>query len=126
MEKTVTWGPGDTWRKVGYLTYYNSLDYRYVLEQNPQWNMTITPPVGTVIRLTTEGGTPGTLNSVDPFWVQSSEGADQLYFPFSTAQQYEDRVAQYSFYAILNSQSLNGYTSDSEKAIVGTPQVQLQ
>ena len=126
MERTVTWSPGDTWRKVSYLTYSNSLDYRYVIQQNPEWNVTITPPIGTVIRLNTNGNAPGTINTVDPFWVQSSEGVDQAYFPFDTPSEYESRVAQYSFYSLVNSQSLNGYTSDSEKAIVGEPQVVIQ
>ena len=40
--------------------------------------------------------------------------------------QYEDRVAQYSFYSLVNNDKLNGYTSDSDKAVVGVPQVNLQ
>ena len=126
METTVTWGPGDTWRKVSYLTYSNSLDYRYVLEQNPEWSVTISPPVGTVIRLSTDNSSAGTLNPVSPFWEQGNIVEDEFYFPFDSASQYEDRVAQYSFYSLVNNDKLNGYTADSEKAIVGVPQVFLQ
>lgn len=126
MKTTVTWGPGDTWRKVGYLTYFNSLDYKYALQQNPQWNMTETPPVGTVIELSTNGMTAGVLNAVSPFWDQPSEAAADFYFPFENATEYESRVAQYSFYALANSNELNGYSSDSESAVRGLPQVTIR
>ena len=126
MKTTVTWSPGDTWRKVGYLTYQNSLDYRYVLEQNPEWNMTITPPVGTVIQLQTGGASPGKLNMTSPFWDQPTEVQVQDYFPFSDQAEYEAQIVKYSFYALVNNDQLNGYTADSEKAIRGLPQVSIR
>jgi len=126
MEQTVTWGPGDTWRKVGYLTYQNSLDYKYVLQQNPQWNMTATPPVGTVIKLDTNGSQAGTLNSVDPFWEQTAYNEDRIYFPFDTPQEYEAQVVKYTFYALSNNQELNGYTADSKVAVQGNPLITEQ
>jgi len=35
-----------TWRKLGYLYFTDSLDYRQVLEENPQWKVTELPPWG--------------------------------------------------------------------------------
>jgi len=50
-----------TWRKLGFLYFTNSLSYREVLEENPQWKVTELPPVGAQIRLSNVSpqSTPG-------------------------------------------------------------------
>ena len=53
-----------TWRQLGYLYFQDSLDYREVLTQNPEWNVTELPPIGAQLRLSPSAnsvGTPGGL-----------------------------------------------------------------
>ena len=52
MTISVTFQQQDTWRKLGYLYFTNSLDYRTVLEENPQWKVTELPPIGAQLRIT--------------------------------------------------------------------------
>lgn len=122
MNVSITWNPGDTWRKLGYLNYTNSLDYRAVIEQNPQWNVTEEPPIGTVMILdVNESRLNATTNSSLFFLDVEDESIQEAIFPFDYPQQYEAQAAKYSLYSLINYNELNGYTADTSVATVGYP-----
>jgi hypothetical protein len=120
MNISITWNPGDTWRKLGYYYYTNSLDYRAVIEQNPQWNVTEEPPVGTVMSLSVSSSrTKATTNNNGFFVDTQDEGVLEAIFPFDYVADYEQQVAKYSLYGIVNYNELNGYTMDTPQATRG-------
>ena len=120
MNISITWNPGDTWRKLGYYYYTNSLDYRAVIEQNPQWDVITEPPTGAVFVLDVEDSRQlsGTTNS--GFFPQLPDAyVQESIFPFNTITEYEDQAAKYSLYSLLNYNELNGYTQDTDQAATG-------
>jgi len=120
MNVSITWNPGDTWRKLGYLYYTNSLDYRTVIEQNPQWSVTEEPPVGAVMALTVNDQrvTSG-MNNSGFFSDTQNNGIQELIFPFDYRSQYDAQAAKYSLYALANYNEVNGYTMDTPEATTG-------
>ena len=123
MDISITWNPGDTWRKLGYFYYTNSLEYRAVIEQNPQWNVMEEPPIGAVLSLNADQSrTLGTTNNSGFF---STAAADEyiqdLVFPFEYEEQFLDQAAKYSLYSLVNYNELNGYTQDTPEAASGNP-----
>jgi hypothetical protein len=120
MNVAITWNPGDTWRKLGYYYYTNSLDYRAVIEQNPQWSVTEEPPIGTVMLLNvnSERALSGTNNS--GFFVDTEDqGVLNEVFPFETLSEYEAQAVKYNYYSLVNYNELNGYTMDTTEALTG-------
>lgn len=108
---------GDTWRKLGYLYFTNSLSYREVLEQNPQWTVTQLPPTGAQIRVTPSslsGGEQATFL----FGTTSTETED-LIFPFSTSDEYIAALNRYPLESIENKNELNGWSQDDYSVIYG-------
>ena len=80
---SITWNPGDTWRKLGYYYYTDSLDYRGVIEQNPQWSVTEEPPVGTVMLLNVNPSRVRAGTNLSGFFVDTEDaGVQELIFPF--------------------------------------------
>ena len=109
-----------TWRKLGYLTYGNSLDYRAVLELNPQWNVTEDPPVGAQIVLPPPGNTGAGGLQQSPF-LYGVDGPGQLeaIYPFNTFAEYTEALGRYSVAAVEKREAVNGYSSDSVSAFTG-------
>lgn len=112
-----------TWRKLGYLYFTDSLDYRTVLEQNPQWKVTELPPVGAQLRISPSQdsmGTPGGLTQ-GSFITNSVSGiqSDAIY-PFTTEESYNESLARYNLQGVLDRESLNGITFDSVQALTGS------
>ena len=111
-----------TWRKLGYLYFSNSLDYRQVLEQNPQWNVTRLPPVGAQIRIqptTDTTRSPGALTQgAFISGLPSGKNRDKIY-PFDTPEEYETALNRYTLKGVLHRQTLNGPSFDNAAAITG-------
>ena len=109
-----------TWRKLGYLFYGNSLDYRSVLELNPQWEVTKNPPVGAQIVLPAPGNTGAGGLQQSPFlYGTESPGESDAIYPFNTFEEYSAALTRYSTAAVEQRESLNGYSSDSVVAYTG-------
>jgi hypothetical protein len=111
-----------TWRKLGYLYFTDSTNYREVLEENPQWKVTELPPVGAQIRLTTVAtrNTPGGLSQGSfLFGLPSGEQAATI-FPFDTEEAYDIALDRYTLQGVIDRETLNGVTFDSTQAITGT------
>lgn len=111
-----------TWRKLGYLYFTNSLDYRTVLEENPQWKVTELPPLGAQLRLSPAAntvGTPGGL-SQGSFIFGTPSGENRLsIYPYATQEDYTTALNRYTLQGVIDRQTLNGITFDSPQAITG-------
>jgi hypothetical protein len=122
MTVSVPFQPEHTWRKLGYLYFTNSLGYREVLEQNPQWKVTELPPLGAQLRLAASAnttGTPGGL-SQGSFVFGLPTGQEQVdIFPFETEESYDNALNRYTLQGVLDREEINGITFDSTQAITG-------
>lgn len=111
-----------TWRKLGYLYFTNSLDYRQVLEQNPQWKVTELPPVGAQLRLSAANGTTGTPGGLSQgsfvFGLPTGEQQNVI-FPYETEESYNIALNRYTLQGVIDREELNGITFDSTQAITG-------
>jgi len=108
-----------TWRKLGYLFYQDSLAYREVLTQNPQWDVTELPPVGAQIEVEGVGATVGGLSQGNfVFGLPSGSQADEI-FPFDTEVAYTEALDRYTLQGVVERETLNGITFDSTQAITG-------
>jgi len=111
-----------TWRKLGYLYFSNSLDYRQVLEQNPQWNVTQLPPIGAQLRIQPASDTtsiPGTLSQGSFISsLPSGRTRDKIY-PFNTSEEYTEALNRYTLRGVLKRQTLNGPSFDNAAAVTG-------
>ena len=108
-----------TWRKLGYLYYTNSLDYRAVLEQNPQWTVTELPPLGATLSLpNVQNTTGGLVQSSFVYGLPQNTAADDI-FPFDTEDSYAIALNRYTVTGVQNRVTLNGLTFDSDQAISG-------
>lgn len=116
--KLIPWQPGFTWRKLGYLTGSNSLNYRQVLEDNPDWDVITEPPIGAVIRLKTPNSL-GQLQSVPPWPVTTGLQVAREVYPFPSYEEYVNSLSKYSTGALMNSDRVNGWSMDSNVAFTG-------
>jgi len=111
-----------TWRKLGYLYFTNSLDYRQVLKQNSQWKVTELPPIGAQLRISPSAdsaGTPGGLTQGSTiFGFAESNQADRIY-PYDTEADYNEALSRYTLQGVVDRESLNGITFDSTQALTG-------
>jgi hypothetical protein len=122
MTVSVPFQPQDTWRKLGYLYFTNSLDYREVLEQNPQWKVTELPPIGAQLRISPSADTSGTPGGLTQgsfiFGLPSGETAANI-FPYETEQDYTAALNRYTLQGVIDREELNGITFDSTQALTG-------
>lgn len=111
-----------TWRKLGYLYFTNSTDYRQVLEQNPQWKVTELPPVGAQLRISpsvSTSGVPGGLTQGSfIFGLEAGEAAATI-FPFDTNEEYTAALNRYTLQGVVDRENINGITFDSAQAVTG-------
>lgn len=120
MNISITWNPGDTWRKLGYFYYTNSLQYRSVIEQNPQWSVTEEPPIGTVLVLNVNEARMRAATNNDGFFVNTENaGVLEQIFPFDNLEEYEAQAQKYNLYSLINYNEINGYTMDTPEALTG-------
>jgi hypothetical protein len=122
MTVSLPFQPQFTWRKLGYLAYTNSTDYRQVLEQNPQWTVWELPPEGAQLRLSQINGTtstPGTLSQGSfVTGLTIGESGDAI-FPYDTVESYDEALYRYTLQGVVDREDLNGITFDSTQAITG-------
>ena len=108
-----------TYRKLGYLFYQDSLAYREVLAQNPQWTVTKLPPIGAQIEVEGVGTTVGGLSQGNfVFGLPAGSQADKI-FPFDTEVAYTEALDRYTLQGVIERETLNGITFDSTQAITG-------
>jgi phage baseplate assembly protein gpV len=111
-----------TWRKLGYLYYTDSLSYREVLEQNPQWKVTELPPIGAQIRIGANGksgGVPGGLTQGSFIFGLPSGQQRNAIFPFDTEEEYTKALNRYTVQGVVDRDKLNGLSLDSTASVTG-------
>lgn len=108
-----------TFRKLGYLYFTDSLAYRTVLEENPQWNVTELPPLGAQIRVTAEANNPAGLSQGSFLFGLGTGAVQDIVYPYDTEKDYVKALVRYSNGAVTNRQAINGYTADSTEAFTG-------
>ena len=110
-----------TWRKLGYLFFEDSLSYREVLEQNPQWEVTKLPPVGAQLSISGTNGSAGQLTQGNFIFGLGGGGEDEInrIFPFETAAAYDQALNRYTLQGVVNREQINGYNIDSAATITG-------
>jgi len=122
MTISVPFQPQFSWRNLGYLYYTNSLDYREVLEQNPQWKVTELPPIGAQLRISSSGNTSGTPGGLTQgsfiFGLPSGQSSVDI-FPYETKESYTAALDRYTLQGVVDREPLNGITFDSTQAITG-------
>ncbi len=114
--------PQYTWRKLGYLAFTDSLQYREVLEQNRQWSVWELPPIGAQLRLSqvaSTAGTPGGLTQGSFVFGTVFGDASDAIFPYDTQKQYDTALYRYTLQGVVERETLNGITFDSTQAITG-------
>jgi len=125
------WKPADQWYSVAYLEYRDSREWRYLLELNPSYDIRYQPSPGVPINTSgyvgagrttpTGSGSPGTLKNPDINLQLLIEGGpnqerQQSYFPWSSADEFLDRMGEYTATGILTPDRTNGFTLDSPQA----------
>ena len=108
-----------TFRKLGYLYFENSLSYRQVLEQNPQWKVTELPPVGAELRVQGAQGSAGGLTQGNFIFGLPLGDQRDVIFPFETEPEYVAALNRYTLQGVVGRQTINGVTLDSEQAFTG-------
>jgi hypothetical protein len=122
MTVSIPFQQQSTWRKLGYLYFTNSLDYRQVLEENPQWKVTELPPLGAQLRISPAANTSGTPGGLTQgsfiFGLPSGQAAANV-FPYDTEESYITSLNRYTLQGVIDREELNGITFDSTQAITG-------
>jgi hypothetical protein len=119
MSVTLPFQQQFTWRKLGYLFFEDSLSYREVLEQNPQWSVNKLPPVGTQLQISGNGGKSGSLTQGNFIFGLAIESQADRIFPYDTQEEYNLALDRYTLQGVVERESLNGYCIDSTQAITG-------
>jgi hypothetical protein len=116
---SLAWQQEFTWRKLGYLFYTDSLAYREVLAQNPQWDVVTEPPLGAQLRLPSPSVSNGNLKQTSGVYGLPNARVSDSIAPFTTEQSYVEAITKYSLPAVEDRVRLNGYTQDSDESVVG-------
>lgn len=119
MTVSLPFQPQFTYRKLGYLFFQDSLAYRDVLEQNPQWSVTRLPPVGAQLRITGTGAATGGLSQGNFIFGLPAGDAAVTIFPYDTESEYVEALNRYTLQGVIERDTLNGITFDSTQAITG-------
>lgn len=109
-----------TWRKLGYLYFEDSLSYREVLEQNPQWSVTELPPLGAQLVINGQNGTSGTLSQGNFIVGAVNAATYDTIFPYETEASYTAALDRYTLQGVVERDSINGITLDSAQAFTGS------
>lgn len=113
MSVSFPFQPQHTWRKLGYLLFTDSLNYREVINQNPQWNVTQLPPIGAQLRVTNTAVSGNGLVQGNFIFGTPLSGNDFDIFPFITEEDYIAALVKYSPSSVTNREEVNGYALDS-------------
>ena len=108
-----------SWQKLGYLYFTDSLSYREVLKQNPQWKVTELPPIGAQLLISGANGFSGTLTQGSCIFGLPSGGQADAIYPYDTEQEYVDALNRYTVQGVVGRGTINGVTMDSDQAITG-------
>lgn len=109
-----------TWRKLGYLYFEDSLSYREVLEQNPQWTVTELPPIGAQLSISGQNGAAGGLSQGNFIFGAVNVATYDEIFPYETEVSYTAALDRYTVQGVVERDTINGITLDSAQATTGS------
>jgi len=109
-----------TWRKLGYLYFEDSLSYREVLEQNPQWTVTELPPIGAQLLISGQNGAAGGLSQGNFIFGAVNVTTYDDIFPYETEASYNVALDRYTVQGVVERDTINGITLDSAQAVTGS------
>lgn len=129
------WKVGDHWRTLAFQYFRDSRQWRYLLELNPEYDITTEPALGVEINITgptgdaslapasVESSTVGTLQQLDNALDLRSNSFDGNpvtlnpgIFPWDDVTQYTNRLSDYTASALLDANRTNGFGLDSPQA----------
>jgi hypothetical protein len=120
MTVSIPFDQSYTWRKLGFLYFTDSLSYREVLEQNPQWDVTELPPVGAQLRISSVGAQASNALSQGSFVFDGTDNPVQEFiYPFDTLEDYVVSLVRYPEAALANVNQINGINYNDTAAITG-------
>ena len=134
--RTRTWSQGDSWNKLAYAYLGDSRKFRDILDFNESFDIRNKPAIGVPVFVTgpngetgksspsAPSGSPGTLNQLDtainfnPTADANPEKVDiaSAIFPWDTLDAFTKRLTEYTAYAALKRDRINGYGLDSPQA----------
>ena len=117
--KTIAFQPGHTWRKLGFALYSDSLAYREVLEDNPQWEVLTHPPLGAAIKSRRSPGSSVGLSQQSLTITPIQNSSSDVYFPFESELDYLTATFKYSPSALRDVERNNGWSANSVVSDVG-------
>ena len=120
MAVSVPFQPQFTFRKLGYLYFEDSLSYREVLEQNPQWTVTELPPIGAQLLISGQNGAAGGLSQGNFIFGAVNVATYDEIFPYETEASYTAALDRYTVQGVVERDTINGITLDSAQAITGS------
>ena len=112
---TFVFQPGLTWRKAGYAFFSDSLAYREVINSNPIWDITSSPPPGSILY---EPGSNYGGASMETGLMSSSENPES-YYPFESASDFNKSFYRYNMQSLLNVERYNGWSLTSTPVLSG-------
>lgn len=122
MTVSLPFQPEHTFRKLGYLYFTDSLNYREVLNQNSQWKVTELPPIGAQLHISpseNSGGTPGGLTQGSFIFGLTANESSQNIYPYDSEEEYTFALERYTLQGVVEREALNGLTFDSVQALTG-------
>ena len=132
------WRSTDTWRSVAYRYFQDSREWRFLLQENPSYDIRYHPANNTSINVmgpVVEGkivpasaNAPGLLVQPDTnldlrsgLAAQTNQDSQQSgIFPWNTYEGYVNRVGEYTALVLLTPDRTNGYSLDSPQASADT------
>jgi hypothetical protein len=134
--RTRTWSQGDSWSKLAYAYLGDSRKFRDILDFNESFDIRNKPAIGVPVFVTgpngekgkntssAPSGSPGTLNQLNtainfnPTADANPEKVDiaSAIFPWDTLDAFTKRLTEYTAYAALKRDRINGYGLDSPQA----------
>jgi hypothetical protein len=112
---TFVFQPGLTWRKAGYAMMSNSLAYRDVIEANPIWDITSSPPPGSVLYRPESQYKGQTMET----GLMGSTQNPESYYPFDSAEEYSKSFYRYNMQSLLDVERYNGWSLTSTPVLSG-------
>lgn len=110
---TLSFQADSTWRKLGFALYSDSLAYRKILEDNPQWSVMQSPPVGASLRSLSGAASSIGLSQQSPIVSAGAEGSSLAYYPFESKEDYLKSLVKYNPSSLRDVERLNGWSQNS-------------
>lgn len=137
MKGKRVWTDRDRWNTLAFKEFRDSREWRYLLALNPSYDIRVKPAPG--VQIHTRGyigagkpqpkqkGLGGLLKNPDSVLAPATGGLTNppnalqpSFFPWKSADEYVERLGDYTAQAILGRDRTNGFSLDSPQALSDT------